>query len=94
MNSFQPLIERKIAEQKDLEFEAFARFVRNRASFFLKHGERFDRRLYAEVCALNAIYLNFIDFRLINSNPEGYRQINRIKTEMLEAGQLVYKDFP
>lgn len=94
MNAYQNLVDKHLLVHQDKCTEAFVRHARNRGQFFLKHGERFDRRLYSDICSIVRIYNNFIDFGIITGNSEQIKELLKIQDDMLMAGKQVYKNFP
>lgn len=94
MNAYQPLIELKLLQDLDKPTQAFVNIAQNRSDFFLKHGERFDRRLYSDVCSIIRLYSQFVDFGLITGNSEQIKKALKIQDDMLQAGKQVYKNFP
>lgn len=70
------------------------RIAVRRSQFFLKHGERFDRRLYAEVESIIRISLMLQGKGLIEADTEKFKELTRIQRELLYTGQEVYEEFP
>ena len=68
--------------------------ARHRSQFFMKHGERFDRKLYAEVESLIRISLKLRSMNVIESNPDMFKELSAIERELLRRGQDEYLDFP
>jgi len=66
----------------------------HRSKFFNKHGERFDRKLHAEVESIIRILLKLRSMNVIESDPETFIKISAIERELLRVGQEEYLDFP
>lgn len=60
----------------------------------MKHGERFDRRLYAEVESIVRLSLKLHSMEVIVADPESFKELSAIQRELLRVGQDEYLDFP
>ena len=78
----------------DLTWSVLLKVTRSRSKFFLKHGERFDRKLYAEVESIVRISLKLRALNVIESNPEMFGELLAVERELLRLGQDEYLDFP
>lgn len=65
-----------------------------RSRHFGKYGERFDRRLYAELDSMVRIWMALSEQELLPCNPLEFRGIIKIRENTLEQGQWLYEDFP
>jgi len=68
--------------------------VIRKSRFFGKHGERYDRRLFALVEANRSLYIEFCNDGLLVRDAEEFRQIMIIHDSMMKKGQEMYYDFP
>jgi hypothetical protein len=68
--------------------------AKSRSKYFGKHGERFDRRLYAEIESINRISLLLHSKGVIDADPENYRSLVAIQRDLLNRGQELYEAFP
>lgn len=85
---------RRQLEQSEIIWKGILQVAENRSKFFGKHGERFDRRLYAEVDSLIRLSLKFREMRLVRSDPETFRNLLAIQKRLLRVGQDEYLHFP
>lgn len=85
---------RRQLEQSEIIWKGMLQVAENRSKFFGKHGERFDRRLYAEVDSLIRLSLKFREMRLVRSDPETFKRILEIQKRLLRVGQDAYLHFP
>lgn len=65
-----------------------------RSRHFGKYGERFDRRLYAELDSMVRIWMVLSEQKLLPCNPLEFKGIIQIRENTLEEGQRIYEDFP
>lgn len=70
------------------------RVVRRRSKHFGKHGERFDRRLFAEVDSCVRIWLELRSKAVIGRDREDFKRIVIIRESLLNRGKQLYYDFP
>jgi len=65
-----------------------------RARFFGRYGERYDRRLFADVEAIQRLYLDLVSSSFIFSDPLTARRIESIRVNMIRSGANRYNSFP
>jgi len=66
----------------------------SRSKFFGKHGERFDRRLYAEIESIIRISLGLHSKELIDVDSENFKSLVDLQRDLLYRGQELYEQFP
>ena len=81
-------------DRNELLWSSLIEIANRRSKFFLKHGERFDRRLYAEIEAIIRISLKLHASDLINADPDKFKELVKIQRDLLHAGQEQYVEFP
>lgn len=67
----------------------------SRSKHFGKYGERFERRLYAEIESIIRLWYRLDDIGIISSDPVTFKKLVAIQRGMLkQAEYLEYDQFP
>lgn len=75
--------------------KAIRELASRRAKFFGKHGERFDRRLYAEIESIIRLYIELDNIGIIENEPKQFKKLLKIQRDMLKkAAKSRYESFP
>lgn len=81
-------------QESEVIWSALLQIAKSRSRFFSKHGERFDRRLYAEVESIIRISLELHAKAAIDVDPARFKELRQIQRDLLRLGQDEYLDFP
>jgi len=73
---------------------ALVRLAKERYSMFGKHGENFDRRLFAEIEAITRISFAFRRYGIVLASSDAGKALQSIERQARAAGNSLYYDFP
>lgn len=85
---------RKIQKPTQQIWSVFLQTAESRSQFFGKYGERFDRRLYAEIESIIRLSHRLHSKELIDADTDNYKLLIGIQRDLLYRGQELYEEFP